>query len=67
MNHVTVGDNMQFSAASAVFKDINEPGKAFGGHPLQPVNEHLKSYASIAQLPRIRKNITRIMRKLGMT
>ncbi|NIS07111.1 MAG: UDP-3-O-(3-hydroxymyristoyl)glucosamine N-acyltransferase [Gammaproteobacteria bacterium] len=66
-DHVTVGDNMQFSAASAVFKDINQPGKAFGGHPLQPVNEHLKSYASIAQLPRIRKDITRIMRKLGMS
>lgn len=66
-DHVTVGDNMQFSAASAVFKDINEPGKAFGGHPLQSVNEHLKSYASIAQLPSIRKNVTRIMHKLGMT
>ncbi|UCD68917.1 MAG: UDP-3-O-(3-hydroxymyristoyl)glucosamine N-acyltransferase [Betaproteobacteria bacterium] len=67
VDHVTVGDNMQFTALAAIFKDIDQPGKAFGGHPLQPVNEYLKSYASIAHLPGIRKNVARIMRKLGMT
>ena len=41
--------------------------QAFGGHPVQPVNDYLKSSASIAQLPTMRKNITRIMRKLGIT
>jgi UDP-3-O-[3-hydroxymyristoyl] glucosamine N-acyltransferase len=66
-DHITIGDNMQFAALSSIFKDVNEPGKAFGGHPLQPVNEYLKSYASIAHLPVIRKNVARIMRKLGMT
>jgi len=66
-DHVTIGDNMQFAARSAVFKDIDNPGGQFGGHPLQPVNEYLKSYASIPHLPRIRKNVSRIMRKLGMT
>jgi UDP-3-O-[3-hydroxymyristoyl] glucosamine N-acyltransferase len=66
VDHVTVGGNMQFAALSAIFKDIDQPGKAFGGHPLQPVNEYLKSYASIAHLPSIRKNVARIMRKLGM-
>jgi UDP-3-O-[3-hydroxymyristoyl] glucosamine N-acyltransferase len=66
-DHVTIGDNMQFAALTSLFKDINEPGKAFGGHPVQPVNEYLKSCASIAYLPGIRKNVARIMRKLGMT
>lgn len=66
-DHVTVGDNMQFAALSAIFKDVDEPGKAFGGHPLQPVNEYLKSYASIVHLPSIRKNVARIVRKLGMS
>jgi UDP-3-O-[3-hydroxymyristoyl] glucosamine N-acyltransferase len=66
-DHVTVGDNMQFAALSAIFKDVDEPGKAFGGLPLQPVHEYLKSYASIPHLPGIRKNVARIMRKLGMT
>ena len=67
VDHVTVGDNMHFAARTSIFKDINEPGKAFGGHPIQPVNEYLKSYASIPHLPSIRKNVARIMRKLGMT
>jgi UDP-3-O-[3-hydroxymyristoyl] glucosamine N-acyltransferase len=66
-DHVTIGDNMQFTALTSIFKDINEPGKAFGGHPVQPVNDYLKSSASIAQLPTMRKNIARIMRKLGIT
>ncbi|MFQ5609753.1 MAG: UDP-3-O-(3-hydroxymyristoyl)glucosamine N-acyltransferase [Woeseiaceae bacterium] len=66
-DHITVGDNMQFTALTSIFKDINEPGKTFGGHPVQPVNEYLKSCASIAHLPSIRKNVARIMRKLGMT
>jgi UDP-3-O-[3-hydroxymyristoyl] glucosamine N-acyltransferase len=65
-DHITIGDNMQFAALSSIFKDVNEPGKAFGGHPLQPVNDYLKSYASITHLPGIRKNVARIMRKLGM-
>ena len=65
-DHVTIGDNMQFTALTSIFKDINEPGKAFGGHPVQPVNDYLKSSASIARLPSIRKNVARIMRKLGM-
>lgn len=66
-DHVTVGSNMQFTALTSLFKDIDEPGKAFGGHPVQPVNDYLKSYASIAHLPSIRKNVARILRKLGMT
>ena len=66
-DHVTIGNNMQFAALSAIFKDIDEPGKAFGGHPLQPVSEYLKAYASIAHLPGMRKKIARIMHKLGLS
>lgn len=66
-DHVNVGSNMQFTALTSLFKDIDQPGKAFGGHPVQPVNEYLKSCASIAHLPAIRRNVARIMRKLGMS
>lgn len=66
-DHVTIGDNMQFAALSAIFKDIDQPGGQFAGHPLQPVREHLKAYASIAHLPQLRRNVARIMEKLGMT
>ena len=65
-DHVTVGSNMQFSALSSIFKDVDQPGKAFGGHPLQPIKDYLKASASVAQLPELRRNVARIMRKLGM-
>ena len=66
-DHVTIGDNMQFAGLAAVTKDIDEPGKAFGGHPLQPASEYLRSRASIAHLPDIRRNLARVMRKLGIS
>lgn len=65
-DHVTVGDNMQFAGLAAVTKDIDQPGKAFGGHPLQPANEYLKSCASLAHLADMRKNLAKVMRKLNM-
>ena len=66
-DHVTIGNNMQFAGMSSIFKDVDEPGAVLGGHPLQPVKDYLKSYASIAHLPEIRRNVSRIMRKLGMS
>ena len=66
-DHVTVGDNMQFAGLAAVSKDIDEPGKAFGGRPLQPVNEYLRTCANLAHLADMRRNLARVMRKLGMS
>ena len=66
-DHVSIGSNMQFAGMSSVFKDVDEPGQVLGGHPLQPLKDHLRSYATITHLPELRKNVARIMRKLGMT
>ncbi len=66
-DHVSIGSNMQFAGMSSVFKDVDKPGQVLGGHPLQPLKDHLRSYATIAHLPELRKNVARIMRKLGMT
>lgn len=66
-DHVSIGSNMQFAGMSSVFKDVDEPGQVLGGHPLQPLKDHLRSYATIAHLPELRKNVARIMRKLSMS
>jgi UDP-3-O-[3-hydroxymyristoyl] glucosamine N-acyltransferase len=66
-DHVTIGSNMRFAGISTIVKDIDEPGGQFGGYPLQPINDFLRTKAAMVQLPRIRKNVDRIMRKLGMT
>lgn len=63
-DHITIGDNMQFAGLSGISKSINKPGGRFGGYPLQPAHEFLKAVACIAHLPRIRRNVDQIMRKL---
>lgn len=64
-DHITVCDNVQVAGLSGISNDITQPG-AYGGYPLQPLKEHLKSTASIAVLPQLRKDIARIIRHLGL-
>jgi UDP-3-O-[3-hydroxymyristoyl] glucosamine N-acyltransferase len=63
-DHITIGDNMQFAGLSGISKSIDEPGGRFGGYPLQPAREFLRAVACIVHLPRIRRNVDQIMRKL---
>ncbi|MDX1432176.1 MAG: UDP-3-O-(3-hydroxymyristoyl)glucosamine N-acyltransferase [Gammaproteobacteria bacterium] len=65
-DHVTIGDRMMFAGLSAISKNVDEPGGKFGGYPLQPIADFLKTNATIAQLPRMRKQIDQLMRKLGL-
>lgn len=63
--HITIGDNVNLAALSAVGKDIPGPGR-FGGLPLLPLQQHLKVKAAMVQLPEIRKQLKRVMLKLGL-
>lgn len=65
-DHVTICDNVQVGGVSGVRADITKPG-AYAGHPLLPVKEHLRTLSSIAALPQIRRDITRIFSKLGIS
>jgi UDP-3-O-[3-hydroxymyristoyl] glucosamine N-acyltransferase len=64
-DHITIGNNMRFAGLSGISKSVDEPGSGFGGYPLQPAHEFLKAVACIAHLPRMRRNVDQIMRKLG--
>ena len=65
-DHVTICDNVQIGGVSGVRADITKPG-AYAGHPLLPVKEHLKTLAVIAALPQMRRDITRLFSKLGIS
>ena len=65
-DHVTICDNVQVGGVSGVRADITKPG-AYAGHPLLPVKEHLKTLAVIAALPQMRKDITRLLSKIGLS
>lgn len=64
--HVVVCDNVQLAGLSAISKDVTKPGQ-YGGFPLMPLKQYMKSRATIAKLPEMRKQLTQIMNKLGLS
>lgn len=63
--HVTMGDDITIGPLSAVTGDLPGPG-AFSGFPVIPAKEYQKVQVSLASLPRIRKNVAKLMKKLGL-
>lgn len=63
--HLKIVSGCQVAGLSGVQESLLKPGK-YGGYPIQPLNTSLKSLASLAQLPEIRKNLTRVMKHLGL-
>ena len=50
---------------SGVTNDILKPG-VYAGYPVIPMKESLKVQASLASLPRLRKNVAKLMKHLGL-
>jgi UDP-3-O-[3-hydroxymyristoyl] glucosamine N-acyltransferase len=64
--HITVGDNVVLSGRSSVTNDVPNPG-AYGGYPLQPLKEALRTAASLSHLNEIRRNLKRVMKHLHLS
>jgi UDP-3-O-[3-hydroxymyristoyl] glucosamine N-acyltransferase len=64
--HITVGDNVVLSGRSSVTNDIPAAG-AYGGYPLQPLKEALKTAVSLGRLNEIRRNLKRVMKHLRLS
>jgi len=63
--HVTVADKVMLAGRSCVTNDINESG-SYGGYPLQPLKQAMKTAVSIGQLNELRRNVSRVMKHLGL-
>jgi UDP-3-O-[3-hydroxymyristoyl] glucosamine N-acyltransferase len=63
--HVTVGDNVVLSGRSSVTNDVPNAG-AYGGYPLQPLKEALRTAVSLSHLNEIRRNLKRVMKHLHL-
>jgi UDP-3-O-[3-hydroxymyristoyl] glucosamine N-acyltransferase len=63
--HLHLADDVALAGRSTVTNDVHTPGP-YGGYPLQPLREALKTIASIGQLNDIRRNVSRIMKHLGI-
>ncbi len=63
--HISIADNVTLQGRSSVTNDILEPG-AYGGYPLQPLKQAIKTAVSLGQLNAIRKNLYRVMKHLNL-
>jgi UDP-3-O-[3-hydroxymyristoyl] glucosamine N-acyltransferase len=64
--HVTVADNVVLQGRSNVTNDVLNSG-AYGGYPLQPLKEALRTASSLGHLTEIRQNLKRVMKHLHLS
>lgn len=63
--HIEITSGCTIGPLSGVNNNVTEPG-VYGGYPLTSFRESLKTVASLVHVPRIRKNLARVMRQLGL-
>jgi len=61
--HLTLADDVVLAGRSTVTSDVPEPGH-YGGYPLQPLKDALRTLAALAQLSELRRNVNRLLRQL---
>ena len=62
---VDVVSNSTIAALSGVNNDVTQPG-IYGGYPLTDFRESLRINASLMQVPRLRRNLAKVMKHLGL-
>ena len=63
--HVTLGDDISLAGRSTVTNDVPVAG-AYGGYPLQPLNEALKTLVSVGRLDDMRRSLNRVLKHLRL-
>jgi UDP-3-O-[3-hydroxymyristoyl] glucosamine N-acyltransferase len=63
--HITLGDHVTLQGRSSVTCDVPDAG-SYGGYPLQPLKDAMKTAASLGQLNEIRKKLNRVMKHLHL-
>lgn len=61
--HLEITDQVQIGGLSGITKSITESG-AYGGYPLQPLKDYLKTQSSLTSLPRLRKTVSQLEKHL---
>ncbi|MGE0762653.1 MAG: UDP-3-O-(3-hydroxymyristoyl)glucosamine N-acyltransferase [Bdellovibrionales bacterium] len=64
--HLSIAPGSQFAGLSGVQEAIEVTGN-YGGYPIQPLRNSLKTSASLAKLPEIRRNLSAVMKHLGLS
>lgn len=64
--HLEITDNCTFAGVTTVNSSITEPG-AYGGYPAEPLTASRRTLASLPHVPKLRRQVAMIMKKLGLT
>lgn len=65
-SHLTIADDVALSGRSNVTKSITQAG-AYGGYPLQPLQDALRSAASLSHLTQLRRDLKKVMTHLNLS
>jgi UDP-3-O-[3-hydroxymyristoyl] glucosamine N-acyltransferase len=63
--HVTLGDDITLAGRSTVTQDLPTAG-AYGGYPLQPLHQAMKTAVNIGKINDMRKTLNRIIKHLKL-
>jgi UDP-3-O-[3-hydroxymyristoyl] glucosamine N-acyltransferase len=63
--HLTLADDVVLAGRSTVTADVTEAGH-YGGYPLQPLKDAMRTIASLGQINEMRKNLNRLSRHLRL-
>lgn len=64
-SHLTLTDDVVLAGRSTVTADITEPGH-YGGYPLQPLKDAMRTLAALGQLTTLRRNVNRMLKALQL-
>jgi UDP-3-O-[3-hydroxymyristoyl] glucosamine N-acyltransferase len=64
-SHLKLADDVVLAGRSTVTADIPEGGH-YGGYPLQPLKDAMRTLAALGQLTEIRKNVNRVLKALQL-
>lgn len=65
VDHINICDRVVIAGRSVITNDITKPGQ-YGGYPLEPMRDSLKTLVNMTYLTRMRKNLSKIMKHLGI-
>jgi UDP-3-O-[3-hydroxymyristoyl] glucosamine N-acyltransferase len=63
--HLTIADDVALAGRSTVTSNVTEPGQ-YGGYPLQPLRDAMRTIATLGQLHEIRRNLNRVLKHLNL-
>lgn len=64
-DHITIVDNSIFAGRAAVTFDVLQSGQ-YGGYPLEPLRDSLKTLANKTHITRMRKDLARVLKQIGL-